>query len=156
MAAAHLLGLEIRPIMVIGAEGEREALGDGDAVALDRGDFVRIIGQQPDPGEAQLAQHLGRGLVDALIRFETQLLIGIDRVETGILQALEPLRRQDRAGVILRLGAHPGQKARIGTRVYGGLRQIACLKCMSIQNCSYLLSALDIRSDRSQTQSRGA
>ncbi len=36
--------------------------------------------------EAELAQHLGRRQIDPLVGVEAQLLVGVERVEAGILQ----------------------------------------------------------------------
>ena len=86
MPAARRLGAQIALVVPVRREDVGHALGDGDAAAIERGDLLGVVGQQADAQEAQLAQHLGGREVDALVGVEAELLVGIDGVETGILE----------------------------------------------------------------------
>src|SRR5580658_2133647 len=88
MAAPRLLGLEIKSVVVVGLDRIGHPFGHGDAVALDGFDLGRVVGQEADPVETQLAPDFGGRLVDPLIGFKSQLLIGLDRVQARILQAV--------------------------------------------------------------------
>ena len=68
----------------------RDPLGDADAVALKRRDFIRVVGHQPHRAETQLAQHFRSREVHTLVGVEAELLIRVERVEPGILQLIGP------------------------------------------------------------------
>ena len=68
----------------------RHALGDTDAVAFEGNHFVRVVGQQPDGSETELPQHFRSRQIDPLVGVEPQLLVGVERVETSILQPIGP------------------------------------------------------------------
>lgn len=68
----------------------KHAFGDADATPLERSRLVRIVGQQADRPEAELADHFSRGKVDTLVRVKAQLLVGVKGVETGVLQMISP------------------------------------------------------------------
>src|SRR5260370_35353284 len=63
-----------------------DALDDADAIAFERSHLLWIVGKQPDRVEAELTQHLGGRQVAALVGVEAELLVGVYRVETGILE----------------------------------------------------------------------
>src|SRR5215469_4529767 len=69
----------------------RHTLGDPDAVAFEGDHLVGVVGQEADHTETELPQHFRRWQVYPLVGIEAQLLIGVERVETGILQ---PVRAQ--------------------------------------------------------------
>src|ERR1700744_2579174 len=79
------------------------AFGDADAIAFERNHFVWVVGQQPDRTETELPQHFRRRQIDPLVSIEAQLLIGVERIETGILQPIGPqLVNEPDAAALLR------------------------------------------------------
>ena len=88
MAAAHRLGAQIALVVPVGREDMRHPLGDADAVAFERRDFLGIIGQQTDHAKTQLPQHVRGRQIDPFVGVETQLFVGVERVETGVLQSI--------------------------------------------------------------------
>lgn len=70
MPEAAGLGDQVLGVVVVGGEDVRHAFGDADAALLEAVQLFRIVGEQAHGGEAQLAQHLGGGLIDALIGAE--------------------------------------------------------------------------------------
>ena len=66
----------------------RHALGDPDAVAFEGDHLVGVVGQQPYRAKTELPQHFCRREINPLVGVEAQLLVGVERVETGILQAI--------------------------------------------------------------------
>jgi len=68
----------------------RHSLGDTDAVAFEGDHLVWVVGQEPHDAETQLPQHFRRRQINPLVCVEAQLLIGIECIETGILQPIGP------------------------------------------------------------------
>ena len=68
----------------------KHAFGDADAIPLERSHLVRIVGQQADRPEPELADHFSREKVDTLVRVKAPMLVGVKGVETGVLQMISP------------------------------------------------------------------
>src|SRR4029077_6092919 len=88
--AARGLGPEVALVVVVGGEDVRHALDHRDAAAGQRRYLLWVVGEKAHPGYAELAQHLRRRQVDPLVGIETQLLVGVDRVEARVLQLIGP------------------------------------------------------------------
>lgn len=67
-----------------------DPLGDLDAMPRQPLDLTRIVGQQADAFDTQQPQHFNGGKINALVVIKAQLLIGIQSIETGILQFIGP------------------------------------------------------------------
>src|SRR5579872_150308 len=76
VARAGRLGVEVALVVAIGWKDVWHALDNGDAIPLQRGDLVGVVGEQPHRGKAELAQHLRRWQVDPFVGVEAQLLVG--------------------------------------------------------------------------------
>ena len=59
---------------------ERHLLGDLEAVALEADDLARVVRQEPDRVQAQVAQDLRADAVVAQVRREAERLVGLDGV----------------------------------------------------------------------------
>ena len=87
----------------------RHPLGNADAVALEGRNFLGIVGQQAHRTKAELPQHFRRREIDTLVRVETQLLVGIERVKTGVLQPVgsELVNEPDAAPFLRQVSSTP-------------------------------------------------
>ena len=63
-----------------------DPLGDGDAVVLEVGDLVGVVGQQPDGRDAEVAQDLGGGAVVAGVGGQPEVEVGVDGVAAAVLE----------------------------------------------------------------------
>ncbi len=69
-------------------EGMGHALGDGDAGSLKRRHLVGVVGHQAHGFVAQQRKHFGGDAIKTFVGLEAQALIGLDRIEALILQAI--------------------------------------------------------------------
>src|SRR5262245_42061516 len=86
MAELRLLGAQV-------ADGPGPRLGlercprhDVDAVALEAADLLRVVGEEPDPADAEVAQDLCPDAVVAQILAEAELEVRLDGVAALILE----------------------------------------------------------------------
>ena len=88
VAELFLLG----PQVFLGIFGGRNfaghALGYTNAGVFERGNFVRIVREQPNPADAERVQNLGGHAKFSLVGFETEALVGFDGVEATVLQGI--------------------------------------------------------------------
>src|SRR5690348_5412843 len=96
MAKLLLLGAQVIDTALMRSDFERHA-ADAHAIALQAFDFVRVIGQQPRLADAKVAQNLSADPVVAQILLESELQIGLNRVEALVLQrvSLDLVRQPD-------------------------------------------------------------
>src|SRR5690606_21184494 len=91
------LGLQVTRVVRVRSADERHAADDVDPVRAKRGNLLRIIRQQLDSRDAELAEQRGCDVVRALVLAEAELTIGVERVETIVLQRIRAqLVREDR------------------------------------------------------------
>ena len=90
MTRTGFLRGQVEFIVRIGGETVRHPFADGDVPFLQSGHFVRIVGHQPYIADPELAENFSGRAVQPLIGVETQLLIGIDRVEAFVLKGVGP------------------------------------------------------------------
>ena len=88
MAAAPGLGPEVGFVVVVGGEGVGHPLFHRDATMFQRRHLARVIGEQPHTGKPQVAKHLGGGRKNPLIGFEAKLFVGLEGIETPILEMI--------------------------------------------------------------------
>ena len=81
-------GREIAPVIGIGRDFERHALGDVDAEFFEGQGFVGIVRQQPQTVDTERAQDLPGNAVVAGIGDKTQRGIGLDGVVPQVLQGI--------------------------------------------------------------------
>ena len=81
----------------------RRPLRDLNAVPYQSPDFRRIIGQQAHAREAQKPKHTHCGKIDPLIVVKAQLFVGIDGVESVVLQSIGA-QLVDKANAATRFG----------------------------------------------------
>ena len=55
---------------------------------LELRDLGRVVGEQADPADAELAQHRRRRPEVALVVAEAEVVVGVDRVQAAVLQAV--------------------------------------------------------------------
>src|SRR5215469_13000173 len=108
MTAADRLGAKIALVVAVRWEDVRHPFGDMDTVPLKRRDLFRIVGQQTNRAEPELAQHFRSRQINALIGVEAQLLIGIERVEPSVLQPVGPefVDQPDAASLLREIEKH--------------------------------------------------
>ena len=75
-----------------------------------------LLVKQPHGREAELAQHLGGRQIDPLVGVEAELLVGVERIEPGILQLIgaQLVDEPDAAAFLREIEQHPA--ARRGDR----------------------------------------
>lgn len=86
VAHLFLLGAEVALEGLLGLDFGGDALSDGDAGGLERGDFLRIIGDEADAGDAEELEGRGGQLVGAAVGGEAELDVGFNGVEALILK----------------------------------------------------------------------
>src|SRR4051794_26884740 len=86
MSAAQRLGEKVIAVVGVGLEDMWHTARYLDPVLPELGYFRRIVGQQPDPFDSELAQHRRRGPEIALVTAEAQMMVGFHRVETVVLE----------------------------------------------------------------------
>ena len=113
MAELLLLGPEVSDVAAPRRHLERHALDDVDAVALQPGDLARVVGQEPDALDAEIAQDLRADPVVARILLEPELQVGLDGVPPAVLERLRPdlVREPDAASLLVHVDEHalPGR-----------------------------------------------
>ena len=72
--------------MGIGFGSDRELLDDLDVVAFEPHDFARVVGEEPDPADAQIGENLGAEPVFAQVHREPQFFVGLDGIEPLLLK----------------------------------------------------------------------
>src|SRR5438477_8031030 len=65
---------------------DRQLLDDLQAEPFEADDFLRIVREQPDAAQAEVAQNLRAKAVLAQVGLEAELLVGLDGVESFFLQ----------------------------------------------------------------------
>lgn len=83
-------GLQVAPIVDVGGKGVRHPFHHHDALGRERRDLFGIVRQEPDGFVSEERQHARGNCVKALVRLETQSLVGLDRIESLVLQAIRP------------------------------------------------------------------
>src|SRR5690625_4062869 len=88
MSHFYTLGLQIAAVGLVRDDHEWQALSDINPTIPKRIDLSRVIRQQPNAGDPQVAEYQrGTGVI-ALIGGEPELQVGLDRVEALILQMI--------------------------------------------------------------------
>ena len=85
---AHLvaLGPQVGLVVGVGRRLDRHLLGDREAVALEADDLFRVVGEDADAGQAEVAEDLGADPVVAQVGGQAELEVGLDRVGALLLQ----------------------------------------------------------------------
>ena len=85
---AHLVALGAQVGLVVGVGGglDRHLLGDREPVALEADDLFRVVGEDADAGQAEVAEDLGADPVVAQVGGQAELEVGLDRVGALLLQ----------------------------------------------------------------------
>jgi len=86
VAHLFLLGAQVCGEALLRHNFGGDALGDSDARGFERGDLVRIVGDETNLGEAEELEHLCGKLVFAAIGGEAKLNVSFYRVHSMILQ----------------------------------------------------------------------
>jgi len=112
VTAAGPLCAQVTFVVSARREDVRHALGNANTVAPHRDHLIWIVGQQADHAETELAQHFRRREVDALVHVKAQLLVGVERVETGVRQLVGlPLVEETSAASLLgEVEQHPAAR----------------------------------------------
>ena len=72
--------------MAAGARTAGDSLDDANAGALQLLNFIGIIGKQPDRSNAKRFERFGSEFIVASIVGKTEMTIGLDSIQTGILK----------------------------------------------------------------------
>ena len=86
VAHFFLLGAEVALKGFVRLDLGGDALSDRDAGGLKRGDFLRIVGDEADAGDAEELEDFGGELVGAAVGGETELDVGFDGVQALVLE----------------------------------------------------------------------
>mgnify|MGYP002063552401 CR=1 FL=1 len=86
MAHAGFLRVQIPGVLDVGFDLHRHPVGDFQIVAFQPHDLAGIVGHQTHAAHAQIPQDLRSDAVVPQVRREAQLLVGLDRVPTRLLQ----------------------------------------------------------------------
>ena len=86
MARPVRLGSEITLIVSVRRENMGDPFCDLNACRRKLRYLVGIIGEQANLGHAKLAQHLRGRRVDPLVGVEAELLVGVYRINTEVLE----------------------------------------------------------------------
>lgn len=103
VAHFFLLGAEVALEGFLRLDFGGDAFGDGDAGGLERGDFLRIVGDETDAGDAEELEDLGRELVGAAVCGEAEFDVGFDGVAAVVLELIgaELCHETDAAALLL-------------------------------------------------------
>ena len=95
VAETRGLGPEIALVMTVRRDHMGHPLGHHDPAARQPRDLLGVVGHEPDPGEAELPEHLRSRLIDAFVRIETELTAGgvADPKFSGAVLPRIPARR---------------------------------------------------------------
>ena len=83
------LGRKVAAVDVVGLDHDRHLLDDLNPVDLESADLLGVVGHDPKPAQAEVAQDLSPDPVIAFVGREPELLVGFDGIQT----ALEALRQ---------------------------------------------------------------
>src|SRR5262249_51282031 len=110
----RLLGPEVVDVARVGLDLERGARHDGDAVGLEPGDLLRVVGQQAHALDAEVAQDLGADAVVAQIFLEAELEVRLYRVAPAILQGVRAdlVRQADAPALLVQVDQDAGTRLR--------------------------------------------
>ncbi len=86
MAHAVLFGPQVNGILAVPEHLTGDPFDDLDAIGFEGGDLFRVIREQTDAGNAEMAQNRRGQLIFAQIGAEAQLFVGFDGVGAGVLQ----------------------------------------------------------------------
>ena len=114
MPTAAAFRREIGTVVLVVGKAMRHPLDDFDAPLGKPLEFGRIVGQQPDLGKSELAQHFGGGKIKPFVGVEAELLVGVDRIETLVLQRIgaQFVDEADAAPLLCQINQNAG--ARLG------------------------------------------
>src|SRR6202048_5398025 len=104
-SGAHCLGSEKAPVAGMHPALQRDAPGYVDARRGNTFELCRIVGQQPHARTAEHLQHANGDAIVTLVILKTQNSIGIDRVETSLLQRVgtDLVRKPEPASLLLKV-----------------------------------------------------
>src|SRR3989338_10823279 len=85
-----LFSRKVAPIHMIRRNLERHARRDRDAVLFYALYFVRTVRQQCDAPDAEVAQHVGGGVVATKIRIEAECVVRLHGIESARLLGVCP------------------------------------------------------------------
>ena len=80
------MALEVGLVVRVGDRADRHLLGDREPVALEPEDLLRVVGEDADAGQAEVAEDLGADAVVAQVGRQPELDVGVDRVEALLLE----------------------------------------------------------------------
>src|ERR1700693_2836928 len=86
MSEFVFLGAQVGGRMAAGARTAGDSLDDANAGALQLFNFIGIIGKQPDRSNAKRFERFGSEFIVASIVGKTEMTIGLDSIQTGILK----------------------------------------------------------------------
>ena len=82
------LGRQVVGVVGAGVHHQRHPLLHLQAIAAEAGDLAGVVGEQPQPVDAEVGEDLCADAVVAQIRREAKPLIGFNGVEPGFLEAV--------------------------------------------------------------------
>src|SRR5581483_3124127 len=85
--AAHF-GFEVEGAFGVRGGDQGHARGDGDAELAERVDFGRVVGQEPDGADVEVAEDVGGDLVSALVGVAAEQEVGVDGVVPLVLKVV--------------------------------------------------------------------
>src|SRR5262249_42876367 len=108
MAELRLLGAQVADVPGPRLGLERCPRHDVDAVALEAADLLRVVGEEPDPADAEVAQDLCPDAVVAQILAEAELEVRLDGVAALILERVgaDLVRQPDSAALLMEVDEH--------------------------------------------------
>ena len=109
VAKFDALGLEVGGVVAAGIHHQRHPVFDLQAITTEACDFARVVGDQAQALDAQVAEDLSPHSVVAQIGSKAKAFIGFHRVEAGVLQGvgLELVDQANAPALLAQIHHHP-------------------------------------------------
>src|SRR5262245_2056030 len=105
VAQLVLLGLQVLARRLRRGNLQRNCLGDRESVPLQADKFPRVVRQQPHGFDAEIRQDLRPDPIVALVGFEAEALVRLDRIEPLVLKLVRAnlVREPDTASFLIEI-----------------------------------------------------
>ena len=147
MSELFFLGRQVSARRIRRGDFERQPLGDRQAVPFDPHQLARVVAEQTHRADAQLAQDLDTHSVIALIRFEAEPLVGLDRVEALVLELVRAnlVREPDAAAFLIQI--QQDAAAFLGDPLHGRIELGAAVTADRVQSVAGQARRVDADED---------
>ena len=129
-------GLQIFLVVRVAVCVQCDALYHFNSRLLKGGDFPGVVGHQAHGPDTQVFDHRPQQAVIPYVRPETQLLVGLNRIGTGVLQFIGPDLVQQSYSTTFLPEIKQGTAALLGDRFQRGLQLMAAVTAHAEQRIS--------------------